>query len=542
MGDWFRLVIAGVLACVVTQSLGHAATPAGDSKVLSAARARGEIAIGVKADVPPFGSRNAEGEAVGFEPDLAQRVADGLGLKLRKVVVTTENRFQRLEEGAIDVLMATSADTRERRALAAAVEPGYYPTGVTVMLRGSEQIASWKQLAGRSLCALQGAYFNEAIRQQHLVDLQLYRSPRDALLALRDGRCVGYLYTDLVIHHLIRTPQWSDYKAPLESNIKSQWVMFLQRAEAGGALERMLGDMVADWHRKGTLIELERTWNITPAARLATMREPWLARSDDGRYVCERLANGQWPSTCVDSTYATPSQGAGAEGLGLLVRDTLGVDLSIIYDPNDRTRFLRAVATTAFLCTSAIGFAIAWGFALARLALSRLRLLARLSRAIAMVGRSTPMLLQMYFLMFGVGSYLAMQHRITIPPMLVAVVSIGIYHGCLIAYTLTQASEVLRHREPTFHLKLSTLHRVIALSSAGVRGTLTNLTKASAIASAIAVPELLTAATAISADRGNSLTMMNLLLVIFYVITTAWIFLFARAERWLGSTRATITE
>ena len=63
--------------------------------------ARGEIVVGVKTDFAPFGMLNAGAQPVGLEVDLAHRLAGSLGLRVRLVAVSTENRFQRLEQGAV---------------------------------------------------------------------------------------------------------------------------------------------------------------------------------------------------------------------------------------------------------------------------------------------------------------------------------------------------------------------------------------------------------------------------------------------------------
>lgn len=81
---------------------------------------------------------------------------------------------------------------------------------------------------------------------------------------------------------------------------------------------------------------------------------------------------------------------------------------------------------------------------------------------------------------------------------------------------------VVRQSRPGFSLSLRTLPPVLVSASVGIKVALTNLTKASVIASVIAVPELLAATTAIIADRGNTVLMMNLMLVSFFMLTAFW--------------------
>ena len=62
---------------------------AGFKKVLD----RGKVVIGVKADYKPWGFRDSDGNLVGMEIDMAQDVADALGVKLELVPVQSSNRM-----------------------------------------------------------------------------------------------------------------------------------------------------------------------------------------------------------------------------------------------------------------------------------------------------------------------------------------------------------------------------------------------------------------------------------------------------------------
>ncbi|MEL6977788.1 MAG: transporter substrate-binding domain-containing protein, partial [Pseudomonadota bacterium] len=68
---------------------------------------RGEIVVGVKADYKPWGFRDESGALVGMEIDLAQDVADTLGVDLKLEAVQSSNRMQFLEGGKIDLMIAT---------------------------------------------------------------------------------------------------------------------------------------------------------------------------------------------------------------------------------------------------------------------------------------------------------------------------------------------------------------------------------------------------------------------------------------------------
>ncbi len=520
-----------LLSCAFALFAAAAVAQFEPSPVLERVRAVGEIRIGVKTDFPPFGMLDSGGRPIGFEVDLARRLAEALGVEAVPVSVSTENRFQRLEQGAVDLLIATAADTAERRQVATVIEPNYYGGGVGVFLRPGIFHDDWQALRGVELCALQGSYFNKPIMQRHLVKLQMYRSVRDAQLALRDGRCTGFLYTDVAIQQYLKDPQWTGYTAPLPSALIIPWAISIPRSEMGTEFERRVGDIVAQWHRQGTLIELEAAWDIQPNRFLQEAKRLWNERKADGSLLCARDASGQWPAACRNAAFVTSADVGGLEGIGLWVRETLGMDFSFIYDPFDRERYLVGILWTLVLCASTIVVSLGFAFGGAAVIFARIPLLSRLVAALGNFGRMTPVLLQMYLVFFWLSSLAWSSLGISVPPVLIAIACLALYHGSIIAFAFLDAAEHLQHSRPDFRFTPAHLPELLGAASVGVRNTLTNLVKSSSIASAIAVPELLSATIAIIADRGNVFLMMNALLVVFYLMTAFWIHVFGRFER-----------
>ena len=100
---------------------------------------RGKIVVGVKADYKPWGFRDTSGAIVGMEPDLAKDVADTLGVELEMVPVQSSNRMQFLQQGKIDLMIATMSDRADRRKVVGIVQPNYYTSGTNVMAAKSQR-------------------------------------------------------------------------------------------------------------------------------------------------------------------------------------------------------------------------------------------------------------------------------------------------------------------------------------------------------------------------------------------------------------------
>lgn len=494
-------------------------------------RARGEVVIGVKGDYVPFGMVDPNGALVGIEADLAADLARRLGAGLRLVSVTSANRLQKLEEGSVDIVIATLGDTAERRAIADLIEPGYFASGANLMLRpDAGRIDGWSDLAGKPVCATQGALFNAEIASRYLLDLQTFGSNRDARLALRSGRCIGWLYDDIAIRNLMAEPEWSDYRMPLPSAVATPWAIALPRWDRGSALERIVSDAVADWHRTGLLTMTMEHWNVPPGNYLATMRQLWSARRAGGDYVCTRQADGNWPPQCRQESRIAPADVTGLHRLALLIRERTGLNLSLLYDRWQQGLFLHGLLLTVALIVASIAGSLAIGAAGAWVVARRVPLLAPALLGLASFVRMTPPLLLMYVLFFGVGYHVALRTGWSLNAFVVAVVCLAAYAG---AANLTAFLEAWRVLQRGTHRPGPAA--VFALAYAPVMGACVNIAKATGMASAIAVPDLVYASAGIVADEGNPGVMMNLLLVLYFALVLAVVALFEAARRRVGS-------
>src|SRR5690606_2064079 len=119
--------------------------------------------------------------------------------------------------------------------------------------------------------------------------------------------------------------------------------------------------------------------------------------------------------------------------------------------------------------------------------------------------RMTPPLLQLYLVFFGIGGLLAAR-GLTLDAIWVAIVVLSLYAGASNAIAISEASTAIPAAAS------GRPRRIAALAFPAVMGSCINIVKATAMASAIAVGELVHASTSIIADYGNVGVMMNILL------------------------------
>jgi polar amino acid transport system substrate-binding protein len=253
-------------------ALAAAVLPA-TAQTLDKIKQRGVLVVGSKADYKPFGFRDPSGAIVGFEPDLAKDVADRLGAKLELEPVVSSNRMQFLQQGKIDLMIATMNDTPERRKIVGIIEPDYYASGVNVFLIKKAGLKSWDQLKDQKICAIQGAWYNKTVAEKYGADIVAFKGTAEAEAALQQGNCIGFVYDDTYFADHLSDPKWAAYDMPLESILVEPWGLAVKLEERDAPWGQFMTKTVTDWHRSGKLIELEKKWKIPPSAFLKKMHD-----------------------------------------------------------------------------------------------------------------------------------------------------------------------------------------------------------------------------------------------------------------------------
>jgi polar amino acid transport system substrate-binding protein len=256
-----RLLISAVAMALglVFSSMDRTAEAANERfmKVLE----RGKLVVGVKADYKPWGFRDSSGNLVGMEIDMAQDVADALGVELELVPVQSSNRMQFLQQGKIDLMIATMSDKANRRKVVGIPSPNYYTSGTNVLAKKGV-VTSWADLNGKPVCGKQGAFYNKQVSQKYGAKIVAFVGNAEAKQALRDGKCVAWVYDDSSIMADLASGQYDDYEMPMKTEDDNPWALAVPLEELDGIWGNFMSGMIYNWHSSGRLIELEEKWGI----------------------------------------------------------------------------------------------------------------------------------------------------------------------------------------------------------------------------------------------------------------------------------------
>lgn len=274
---WLVAAVAAAMFVGATSAYAMSCTNEVWNRVMN----RGTLVVGVKADYKPWGYRDASGDIVGMEIDMAQDVADAMGVALELVAVQSSNRMQFLEQGRIDLMIATMSDRADRRKIVGIVGPNYYTSGTNVMAPKALGIDQWDDLRGRPVCGKQGAFYNQIVEQRYGADVIAFVGNAEAKQALRDKKCIAWVYDDSSIMSDLSSGNYDTFEMPLNSEDDNPWGLAVHKDEEHCVFGRFMSGMQYNWHRSGRLVELEQKWGIQPTAYLQKQQDrfkDWLAQ------------------------------------------------------------------------------------------------------------------------------------------------------------------------------------------------------------------------------------------------------------------------
>jgi polar amino acid transport system substrate-binding protein len=225
---------------------------------------RGVLFVGVKDDYPPFGYRDSQGHIIGLEPDLAADVAKRLGVKLELVPVTSANRIQYLQDGKIDLMIATLSVTEEREKAVGIIAPHYYASGAGIVVSKKSGFTNASDLKGRSVCAVSGTVLKNQLQSEFTgKEIIFLNSVSDCEAALLRNACDGFAFDEVLLFYKMtaEADKWKDYEVlELSEFDPLPWGLAVRLEDKNTAWGEFVARAITDWLRSDLLLALERKW------------------------------------------------------------------------------------------------------------------------------------------------------------------------------------------------------------------------------------------------------------------------------------------
>ena len=135
---------------------------------------KGEVVVGMAGDMPPLNMKTKDGRLIGYEVDLAQAIANYMGVKLRTVTMPFNDLLPALYGKKVDMVISGMTMTPDRNLKVAFVGP-YYASGKSILAKAATlaqvDAVSKIKAADVKLTALRGST-SEVFVQQTFPNVQ----------------------------------------------------------------------------------------------------------------------------------------------------------------------------------------------------------------------------------------------------------------------------------------------------------------------------------------------------------------------------------
>lgn len=221
-----------------------------------AARARGELVVGVPYLAPPPAAGAKIRTPDGLDAAIAEKLGASLGLPVRLVQVPAEQAASALAGGRADLVLADRASGQPD---AVAVQPTGYAARPKAVIRSDTRLRQPADARGRSVCVAEAATAAKALAQSWGAVVRTYKVPSDALVAVREGSCDIGLVDDAVWEPLVRFPEWKKFSSSLAADGAKRERVWLLAAD-GQAGRAWLGQEMRAWERAGAWKAMTAKW------------------------------------------------------------------------------------------------------------------------------------------------------------------------------------------------------------------------------------------------------------------------------------------
>ena len=245
----------------------------------------GEIVIGVKYDVPPFGFKNPQsGEIEGFDVDLGTRIAEELGVEPKFIEAISDNRIPFLQDGKADLILSTMTITTDRDADIDFSDPYYIAHGRIAVLGTDSGIESEADLAGKTVCTAAGSTYETTIIPELAkgIKIQSVDAYSECLELLQNGAVDAEVTDDIILAgQKVQADEIELVGDDLTTDPYGAGV-----PDGDTDLQGFVNDVLTEMHEDGSWQELYDTWVGGVLGEEADDPQEWTLEEALENYPC----------------------------------------------------------------------------------------------------------------------------------------------------------------------------------------------------------------------------------------------------------------
>ncbi|MFF2390925.1 glutamate ABC transporter substrate-binding protein [Agromyces sp. NPDC058104] len=234
----------------------------------------GTITVGTKFDQPLFGLVGPDGVPVGFDVEIAKIIASELGIaddKIEWVESVSANREPFIENGDVDIVVATYTINDKRKEVVSFAGP-YYTAGQSILvLADNDDITSEDDLVGQPVCSVTGSTPAANLKElgAEVIETDTYSN---CLEPLRSGQVVAVSTDNVILAGLVSQNE-GEFKLVGEPFTEEPYGIGLKLDDTD--FRMWINDVLEEAYEDG---RYEEAWNATAGTVLPFVDPPAVDR------------------------------------------------------------------------------------------------------------------------------------------------------------------------------------------------------------------------------------------------------------------------
>ena len=255
------LLLFTILSCTGRQTETEGTNDSSLARVI----VKNELVVGIDPAFPPLSFYSSTGEIIGYEVDIAQAIADKLGVKLRLVPITTGDRIAQLENRRINYIASGFINNEKNTERFLLSTPYLRDALVVVVLHsfdGTVTFGQFSDLQNKRIGILSDEEMREVVMKSPLYinnGRRPYLYPRqENMLNALDCEQIEAVVMNLLTYYSKITIEKKLYRAIGEPIIITTYSYAFRKDDK--ALAETIDSFLTDMARDGTLRAISTKW------------------------------------------------------------------------------------------------------------------------------------------------------------------------------------------------------------------------------------------------------------------------------------------
>lgn len=195
---------------------------------LVAVQEKGSFTLGLDADFAPMGFTEDDGTIVGFDIDLANAVAEKMGVTVEVKPIDWDAKSMELSTGKIDVIWNGFSITDERRKEVLFSNP-YLSTKQSIIVKAGSDIKTKADLAGKKVALQDGSTSEDALKADTATyetigdaNISRFKENSQVLMEVDSGRADAAVIDEIFVRYYLQKENMLDKYTVLDEGFAEE--------------------------------------------------------------------------------------------------------------------------------------------------------------------------------------------------------------------------------------------------------------------------------------------------------------------------------